>query len=90
MLVEIEAALEDQQRFVEVEVSVPYARSDMVDRFHRLGHVEETRYDERGTTLVGMLPEGLLASFSPFLAIRGKQRSAGRATGEARSPGSAA
>jgi GTP-binding protein HflX len=71
LLVQVEAALEDQQRFVQVEVSVPYARSDMVERFHRLGRVEQTEYDERGTTLIGTLPESVLAGFSPFLSIRG-------------------
>jgi GTPase len=71
LLVQVEAALEDQQRFVEVEVSVPYARSDMVERFHRLGRVEQTEYDERGTTLIGTLPESVLAGFSPLLSTRG-------------------
>ncbi|CAN5757070.1 GTPase HflX [soil metagenome] len=81
LLTEIEAALEDQQRFVDVEVTVPYARSDMVDRFHRLGRVEDTQYDERGTTLVGTLPESVVAGFSPFLSIRGSGR---RVAGPAR------
>jgi GTP-binding protein HflX len=73
LLNEIEGALEDQQRFVDVEISVPYERSDIVDRFYRLGRVEETRYDERGATMTGVLPERLLASFAPFLAIRGQE-----------------
>jgi GTP-binding protein HflX len=81
LLVQLEAALEDQQRFVEVEVSVPYARSDMVDRFHRLGRVEQTEYDEQGTTLIGTLPESDLAGFSPYLSIRG---TGGTGAGQAR------
>jgi GTP-binding protein HflX len=90
LLAEIEGALEDQQRFVDVEVSVPYARSDIVDRFHRLGRVEETAYDERGTTLIGTLPESVLAAFSPFLSIRGKGRTGSQPAGAIQSPESAA
>ncbi|MGD9710882.1 MAG: GTPase HflX [Thermomicrobiales bacterium] len=71
LLREIEGALEDEQQFVEVEVTIPYARSELVDRFHRLGRVEETRYDEDGSVLIGVLPERALVGFSPFVAIRG-------------------
>ncbi len=79
LLAEIEAALEDQQRFVKVEATIPYAKSELVDRFHRLGRVEETRYDERGSILIGVLPERELSGFSPFLAILGAaQESQGR------------
>jgi GTPase len=85
----VEAALETEQRFVDVEVTVPYARSEMVDRFHRLGRVDETQYDERGTTLIGTLPEAALSGFAPFLAIRGG-RTATERESEAPSPESAA
>ena len=71
LLEQIEAALEDEQHFVDVEVTIPYARSELVDRFHRLGRVEETRYDEEGSILIGVLPERALTAFAPFLAIRG-------------------
>ncbi len=76
LLAQIEGALEDEQRFVEVEATIPYARSELVDRFHRLGRVEETRYDEQGTILTGVLPERALISFSPFVAIRGGGKTA--------------
>jgi GTP-binding protein HflX len=69
LLGEIELGLEAEQRFVDVEVVVPFTRHDLVDRFHSVGRVEETRYDERGTVLVGKLPEALLAGFDPFLTV---------------------
>lgn len=71
LMAQIEAALEDEQHFVPVAVTIPYAKSELVDRFHRLGRVEDTQYDERGSTIIGVLPERALTSFSPFVEIRG-------------------
>ncbi len=71
LLQAIESALEAQQRFVDVELVVPYSRSDVVDRMHRVGRVEDTQYDERGATITGTVPEAAIAGFAPFLAIRG-------------------
>ena len=67
---EIELGLEAEQRFVDVELVVPFSRHDLVDRFHTTGRVEETSYDERGTVLTGKLPEALLAAFDPYLSVR--------------------
>ena len=71
-----------------MEASIPYARSELVDLFHRLGRVEETRYDEQSSILIGVLPERALNSFSPFVAIRGRGERI--ATLERRSPETAA
>ncbi|CAN5779660.1 GTPase HflX [soil metagenome] len=71
LLQAIESALEAQQRFVEVELVVPYSRSDVVNRIHRIGRVEDTQYDERGATITGTVPESAMAGFAPFLAIGG-------------------
>ncbi|MBX3070334.1 MAG: GTPase HflX [Thermomicrobiales bacterium] len=72
LLEQIEAALEDEQRFVPVEVTIPYAKSELVDLFHRVGRVEETSYNEQGSVLTGVLPERALTGFSPFVVIRGE------------------
>jgi GTP-binding protein HflX len=69
LLAEIELGLEAEQRFVDVELTVPFSRHDLVERFHTSGRVEETSYDERGTILTGKLPEVLLGSFAPYLTI---------------------
>ena len=73
----IEAALEADAGFVPVSLRVPYTRSDLVDRFHQSGRVEETRYDEGGTTVIGYLPAAALGRFAPYLAVRGGGAAAG-------------
>jgi GTP-binding protein HflX len=69
LLGEIELGLEAEQRFVDVELTVPFSRHDLVERFHSSGRVEETSYDEQGTVLTGKLPEVLLSSFAPYLTV---------------------
>ena len=63
----VEAALEADAGFVPVRLAVPFDRSDLVDRFHRLGRVAETRHDEHGTTLLGHLPAAALGRFAPYV-----------------------
>ena len=70
LLARIETALEVDAGFVPVRLSVPFARTDLVDRFHRTGRVEETRFDETGTTIVGSLPAAALGRFAPYVAVR--------------------
>jgi len=55
---------------VRVTLVAPYDRTDLVDRFHRLGRVEESRFDERGTTLIGLLPSTMVAAFEPFVTVQ--------------------
>jgi GTP-binding protein HflX len=69
LLAAIERLLEVEQAFVPVTLSVPYSRSDMVDRFHKLGRVEGSNFDERGTTLTGLLPSAMVSSFAPYIAL---------------------
>ena len=71
LLAQAEAALETDADFVPVSLSVPFARTDLVNRFHRLGRVEDTRFDETGTTILGRLPAALLGRFAPYVAVRG-------------------
>ena len=75
----VEAALEVDAAFVPVTLAAPFARSDLVDRFHTLGRVEETSFDETGTTLVGLLPERELGRFAPYLSRRPLGSANGRA-----------
>ncbi len=84
LLARVEAALEVDANFVPVRLSVPFSRTDLVDRFHRTGRVEETRFDEGGTTILGHLPAAALGRFAPYLAVRGgAERGAGVAKREA-------
>jgi len=70
LLAEIEAVLEVENAFVPVTVTIPYNRSELVERFHALGRVEERAFDEHGTTLHGWLPERDFGRFGTMLARR--------------------
>jgi GTP-binding protein HflX len=67
LLSNAECALEAESDFVPVSLTAPFVRSDLVDRFHRVGRVEETHFDESGTTLIGYLPARELGRFAPFV-----------------------
>jgi 50S ribosomal subunit-associated GTPase HflX len=83
LLTRVEVALEEDAGFVPVTLTAPFAQSELVDRFHRLGRVQETSFDESGTTLQGYLPARELGRFAPYVARRTTDGSAnGRATRE--------
>jgi GTPase len=69
LLAAIERMLEVEQAFVPVTLVIPYNRSDLVDRVHKLGRVESSSFDERGTTLTGVLPEAMVGAFAPYVAL---------------------
>lgn len=70
LMAQVEAALEADADFVPVTLSVPFARTDLVDRFHKLGRVEQTSFDENGAILLGYLPSRDLGRFAPHIALR--------------------
>lgn len=74
LLTAVEQLLETDQDFVPVTLVVPYNRSDLVDRFHKMGRVQETGFDERGTTLIGLLPSEMVSAFAPYVAILSPDR----------------
>ena len=81
LLAQVEIALEEDAGFVPVTLTAPFAQSELVDRFHRLGRVQETSFDESGTTLQGYLPARELGRFAPYVARRSNDgRANGRAT----------
>lgn len=54
LLARVEEAL--RERMVPVTVHIPYGRDDLVAVFHRMGVVEDERYTEQGTWLMGRVP----------------------------------
>jgi GTP-binding protein HflX len=70
LLAQVETAIEADDEFVPVTLTLPFARTDLVDRFHQLGRVEQRSYDETGTTLQGVLPARELGRFTPYIAQR--------------------
>ncbi len=67
LLGRIETVLEQEDSFVNVELEIPFDRSELVDRFHTLGRVEVREFDEHGTSLSGWLPEREISRFEPFI-----------------------
>ncbi len=50
-----------------VQVVIPYAKSELVELFHRRGYVDEEEHREDGTFLSGRLPRSLQGYFQPYL-----------------------
>lgn len=71
LLTLVEEMLEREEGFVDVTVTIPYNRSELVDRFHSQGHVEELTFDEGGSTIQGSLPDRELSRFEPFFSANG-------------------
>ena len=73
------ARIEDflQRDLVPVTVTIPYARAELVNLFHREGQVAATEFGEEGTTIAGQLPPRLLEHFRPFIAAKGQTRPLG-------------
>lgn len=66
----LETMIETEADFVPVQLTVPYDRSDLVNRFHGAGRVETVAHDEAGTTILGTLPAAQLGRFEPYLTVR--------------------
>ena len=66
LLDRIDEAVSATSLYVYLEVSIPYARTDLVDVFHRLGQVEAEEYTEAGTTIAGFIPNRYAARFSRY------------------------
>lgn len=63
---QIAEVLAEQGAFVDLQVLVPYTESQLVDLFHRRGHVEEASYRADGAVLTGRIPRNLAAQFDPY------------------------
>ena len=49
-----------------VEVLIPFEKGELVELFHRRGHVEREEHQEEGTLLVGRLPRSLRGYFGRY------------------------
>jgi len=52
-----------------VEVMIPYARSELVELFHRRGHVEREEHRPEGTFLAGRIPRTLRGYYTSYLYL---------------------
>jgi GTPase len=56
------------QSMERLEVIIPYARSELVELFHRRGYVDIEEHRPQGTFVAGRLPRSLRDFYTPFLA----------------------
>jgi GTP-binding protein HflX len=52
-----------------IEVLLPFQRGDLVEAFHRRGHVASERTEAGGTRIDGQLPRALLGLFEPYRSL---------------------
>ncbi|MCJ7534449.1 MAG: GTPase HflX [Anaerolineales bacterium] len=53
--------------FVSVSLWLPYREGGLISQFHEQGHVEMVEHDENGIQIKGMLPNRLVARYTPFI-----------------------
>ncbi len=67
LLIHIEETLEREEGFRSVVATIPYDKSELVERFHTQGHVLERDFTEEGTVITGSLPNREIGRFEPYL-----------------------
>ncbi|GAC1657559.1 MAG: hypothetical protein NVS4B7_03270 [Ktedonobacteraceae bacterium] len=50
-----------------IQVTIPYAKSELVELFHRRGHVDQEEHRSDGTFVSGRLPSSLQGYYAPYL-----------------------
>ncbi len=53
-------------RMEQVEVTIPYTRGELVELFHRRGHVEQEEHQPQGTYLAGRIPRTLRGYYAQY------------------------
>jgi GTP-binding protein HflX len=74
LLQAVEDMLEREEGFLPVTATIPFDRSELVERFHSQGRVDTRDFGEDGTTLTGFLPERELGRFAPYVSVNGDAR----------------
>ena len=67
LLTRIEETVARSRNRVQLDVCIPYDRSELVNLFHRAGQVEVEEFGEDGTRIVGMVPARVSSQFEPFI-----------------------
>jgi len=49
-----------------VQVLIPFSRGELVELFHRRGHVDQETHEDDGTLISGRIPRSLRGYFLPF------------------------
>jgi len=53
-----------------VRVLIPFDKSELVELFHRRGHVDQEEHQAEGTLLVGRIPRSLRGYYKPYVTQR--------------------
>ena len=53
-------------RMEQVEVTIPYTKGELVELFHRRGHVEQEEHQPQGTYLAGRIPRTLRGYYAQY------------------------
>ena len=54
------------ENFVPVSLWLPYREGGLISMFHEQGHVDMVEHGEDGISITGMLPNRLIARYSPY------------------------
>lgn len=66
LLCRVADVLDERKRLIDVDLMIPFTDTKLLDLFHRVGEVEDQRFSEHGTEIVGRIPERLLPRFERF------------------------
>jgi GTPase len=50
-----------------IQVVIPFAKGELVELFHRRGHVEREEHEADGTLILGRIPHALYGHYRPYL-----------------------
>lgn len=62
----IDRSISSSASYTYLDVLIPFARSELVDLFHRIGQIEEETFNEEGTVLSGFVPGRYRDRFQEF------------------------
>jgi GTP-binding protein HflX len=55
------------ENFVKITLRIPYREGGLISLFHEQGNVEVIEHGEKGIQITGLLPNRLVARYSPFI-----------------------
>jgi len=55
------------ENLVPISLWLPYREGGLISLFHEQGHVDKVEHDENGIQITGMLPNRLVARYSPYI-----------------------
>jgi GTP-binding protein HflX len=50
-----------------IQVVIPFAKGELVELFHRRGHVEQEEHEADGTLIIGRIPRALNGHYRPYM-----------------------